>query len=127
MAAKIRGLGRLLLALTLLGWGQFVFAVDYYWFSGGGLQGPDPAILCKRVAESRSTYVPGSHMLEYPHPSYPSNPGYANCKWTRTYINGSTGTDTETLSRRGDGCTLPKVWDSATGQCKEPTAPADCS
>lgn len=61
MAAKIRGLGRLLVALTLMGWGHLAFAEDYYWFFTGSGSRYSSAIQAanayiQNAASSSTTY-----------------------------------------------------------------------
>ncbi|WP_457980157.1 hypothetical protein L0Y47_05580 [Ectopseudomonas composti] len=57
MAAKIRGLGRLLLALALLGWGQFGFASDVSYWTGSGTTRHGSADAACKSFNSQGIYI----------------------------------------------------------------------
>jgi len=99
---------RFVIALGLMGWGQFVFAEDYYWYRQGNPSEryPSPAAGC-------TVY----------HPSFVSIQFYyegtvARC---RVPYQGSTVVEgTPAFNRGGTGCTSPKTYNPTTGTCEAP-------
>ena len=123
---------RLLLALTLMGWGQFVFAADYTW-SALGYTRSTTNLLCKIFYDQQALeWNNGPMTIVYPHPSYVGQSSYynrADCTFQRyRKCDGAThfAYHAEML-RGGDGCTAPKVLNSSTGNCDSPPPPQDCS
>ena len=122
MAAKIRGLGRLLVALTLMGWGHLAFAEDYYWrMYRQNIEGiastPDAAAAIvfsalNYQADGACTYAGMS-----------SGQPYYNCrfKWWNTnfWANG-----TQSVYRFGSGCSEPSTYNPSTMSCE---TPKDCA
>lgn len=117
MATKIRGLGRLLVALTLLGWGPLAFAEDYYW-SSSGLPGkfsnPNDACDAYAVSETRAGSGRYGVLTRNSETSY------------KCAVKNSSGASisSSTVSRGGTGCTPPKTYNSETASCE---TPKDCS
>lgn len=113
-SGKIRAAFRLLLALSLLGWGQFVWAVDYSWYPSywpnNNYGTPEAACRAYMVADDpRSTFVSvtvsgSSALCYYKNPQYGSNRDL-------------------TIYRRGDSCPNGGTYNSSTGAC---TAPKNC-
>jgi len=126
MAAKIRGLGRLLVALTLMGWGHLALAEDYYWRTQNGagtvFTGSNPSSVCSQVASSVAT--PGTT----PFSISPVNESSVNCTYYfRLGWQNSWDADlssTVVISRLGTGCTPPKVYNAQTAGCE---TPKDCA
>ncbi len=125
MAVKVSGFARLLVALTLLAWGQFSFAEDYYWFGNGSTtKSATPSEACiaaygRVIDNGTSTYTFDSVRIV-------NDTG----AWCYHYITNNAGVTQPpnwygyTVSRAGSGCTLPSVYDPATYSC---STPKDCS
>lgn len=114
---------RFVLALSLLGWGQFVFSQDYYW-SFNGQQYSSASAACSAweavtvanssykpvVVVTRSVNVTGSSVL---------------CQWLGhpTYnVNFEVGASA-TLSRIGTGCPANTIYNAQIGECESPPEP----
>ncbi|WP_431482686.1 hypothetical protein [Pseudomonas solani] len=113
MAVKVSGFARLLVALTLLAWGQFTYAVDYYWQINSGdyglINGPTPVIACQSYVSRIGATGAGVER---------SNDISGLC-WFMT----QSGSWVSSLVYRvGDSCS--GVYDSQTGECK---VPINCS
>lgn len=87
-------------------------ALDFYWQHGSGngsYVGPTPIAACQAWTPSSTVRVVKDSDTYY----YCQRLSDAN--WIASGY----------VYRRGDGCTLPKVWDPETAQCKEPE-PSKC-
>jgi len=102
---------RLLVALSLLVWGQFSFAEDYYWQLINNsiiYKASTPAKVCQAYVSSIGMTHPVAEIW---------GSGYAaKCSYqTRTdywvYVE---------IFRQGNTCSLPKVYNEQTGECKAP-------
>lgn len=119
---------RLLVALTLIAWGQFSFAVDYYWRVTAG-QGvvdhsePTPTGLCSWI---NSNYTSSGYVAVGVKSVTFSSDGAGVCTINLNYKN--TGNyysfQPYTITRYGDGCTAPAKYNATTHACE---APKDCS
>lgn len=115
MAAKIRGLGRLLVALTLMGWGHLAFAEDYYWVIGSATSPRYPSAQAAFSAlESSSSTVR--------HEIY--NQSEASWSYRSYRISDGGYLGFGSINRRGSGCTSPAVYNPTTGGCE---TPKDCA
>lgn len=110
---------RLLLALTLMGWGQFVLADDYYWnYSGGPTGGfSSPMAACSHRVSSIGWSSPRVLQID---PAYyrcygrnPNSTPFPNTEQTAATIN-----------RHGTRCPPDTVLNTVTGICE---APKNCS
>lgn len=112
MAVKVPGFARLLVALTLLAWGQFSFADDYVWaFNNNPLGGPNPEDAARRL--SPVSFISCSYV----------SIDEATCKFST-----NTGYENLTFYRWGNGCPSgtrpnPNNYD----RCEEVQEPKDCS
>ncbi|BBP81496.1 hypothetical protein PHLH8_11380 [Pseudomonas sp. Pc102] len=104
-------LARLLVSLSLLVWGQFSFAEDYYWQLINNsivYKASTPAKVCQAYVSSIGMTHPVAEIW---------GSGYAaKCNYqTRTdywvYVE---------IFRQGNTCSLPKVYNEQTGECKAP-------
>src|SRR3990167_10622810 len=102
---------RLLLALTLMGWGQFLFAADYTWWSYFyERSASSPSALCISIQSSGG----GAFVFTT------TNKTSAQC------LNSSGSPVGQThMVRQGDGCSGGKIYNTETGGCEVP--PPDCS
>lgn len=130
MAAKIRGLGRLLVALTLMGWGRFALfrryialfllfvsggfysgvslADDYYWQIGA-----DPQSIADTPASSCSKFASNN--------GYTSRLAYSGGEYATCYLySGLYFVSQHSIVRHGSGCTAPAAYNPATGGCEAP-------
>ncbi|UQY33157.1 hypothetical protein K8U54_15665 [Pseudomonas fulva] len=109
---------RLLLALTLMGWGQFVFAEQYAWkYDESGKTFPDPASACK------AAYSLNEHWSYSRAARYNNNEGSFRCYGLpRQNPQPSQESSHYFASRIGDTCT--GTYDAQTGVCTPP--PAAC-
>ncbi|MDQ7984072.1 hypothetical protein QYS36_03860 [Pseudomonas sp. G34] len=103
---------RLLLALTLMGWGQFVFAEDYQWTTGG-------------YAPSRASSASASCTIFanwYPNATSPSVRNIGDGDLRCVIVNGINWREEfYTISRSGDSCPEPgSVLNAQAGECSPP-------
>lgn len=136
MAAKIRGLGRLLVALTLMGWGHLAFAQEYYWRVSAQSQSFDGASVsasCNAYMTFRDSYSP-----RYKHTVtdlvFISVAQY-RCHYEArglpgTNVAGVVNTDAVIVNRLGDSCapdhTL-NTTDPSLPSCIPSDGPKDCA
>lgn len=103
---------RVLVALSMLGWGQFVFALDYYWYVENyvSVKASTPLATCDLYRPLTGNGAGGPSSVDF------STPSRAWCSWrdTADVLRGFF------ISRGGDGCTPPNVLDPETNACKEP-------
>lgn len=100
---------RLLLALTLAGWGQFASAASYYWYSSFfERSASSPSALCTSLNMSGAFIFTNSQKTS------------AQC-----LRNDGTQVSSTNMVRYGDSCPSGKVYNPQTGACDDP--PQDCS
>lgn len=124
MAVEIRGLGRLLVALALMGWGQFSFSADYSWVitSQGHFVGPTPADACRQYASFRDVYS-----KDYTHTV--KRLEFVRADQFRCYIEVSRkeytyiSEDVQLVTRSGDSCPSGSEYNPSTGECTAPQVP----
>lgn len=113
-----RVLLRLLVVLSLMGWGRFVFAEDYYWqYTDGGRNQrfPNPEAACRQVAadQPRQEYLRVERETASRYSCFirifHANGTVSLPNYRAAYIN-----------RNGTTCTPPTVLDPATDSCKAP-------
>lgn len=108
----MRFLIRMFIALGLMGWGSFVFAEDYYWYhTWQGERFPSPEAAC-------ASYHNGSTTLRRYSLTKVSEDIYF-CQLQRI-SDGALGGYGKNMNRRGDGCTLPAVYNIETASCEVP-------
>lgn len=108
---------RWLLALVLLGWGQFVFAEDYYWTTTGGSNGQRYSTADSACA----AFVAIQSSLPYVRASIYNNGQSALCYVRQNGVETHTPySTTYSVSRFGDTCS--GEYDQITGECKPPAA-----
>lgn len=122
MAVKVPGFARLLVALTLLAWGQFSLAETFYWsgtLSNAWASGSSPASTCKSVI-SKAYDKEGR-------PLYYRGVTYANSTTFSCFYSGD-DPPTQYFSfgvfRYGDSCLSGSKYNESTGEC---VAAKDCS
>lgn len=121
MAVKVPGFARLLVALTLLAWGQFSFA--YTWQGPNDLTGSSPSSLCSLVM-STVPYAEGSNFKGTSNSISPLSGTEFLCTVTYTDPNGTPRYSQFRLTRVGDSCPNNGTYDPSTGEC---IGPKDCS
>lgn len=122
---------RLIVALSLMGWGQFVFAVDYSWTfsSNGDYQGSD----ITGFSSGSDACLAGVPLANIQFPTDPTA-SYSNyvirsdsrfdCKILYTYSGGSTFINNYGVAvRSGDSCSPDTTHNPATGGCEAPPPP----
>lgn len=120
---------RLLVALTLLAWGQFSFAVDYYWvFSDkAGSNFSSPSALCADEYSRRcaSNNAGGYQICSNQGFTFTSaTAGQCSYKFTISSTDGRYKLESQGFKRLGDGCPSGSTYNSTTGTCD---GPKDCS
>ncbi|MDT4821318.1 hypothetical protein FQZ97_544910 [compost metagenome] len=122
---------RTLVALTLMAWGQFSFAVDYYWNQtqggGSGGSGPSsPSALCQSLKDSYLVSWPEYVEVVDDGSGYMSAERY-QCKYKGKRANGTLGVQRSVaLWRHGDSCREGTNYNPATFECDGPVS-APCS
>jgi RHS repeat-associated protein len=94
-----RFLLRVLVAISLMGWGQFVFAQNYYWTVHGDIKFSSALEACKSINETIVSAIIRPDGL------------VASCQYFPGLSGGS-------AYRQGDTCTEPAVLNSETGACE---------
>ncbi|WXL26858.1 hypothetical protein WG219_05110 [Ectopseudomonas mendocina] len=130
---------RLLLALTLLGWGQFGFAVDYYWtHTGSSTRFSSASAACTSLA-SRQFQPNASVRFAGSFTPVGGTTTSLYCNIEICYSGGTTcGSPTPeyvvpyngnalSVSRSGDSCPAGATYDASKGECVAPEPPKDCS
>lgn len=128
MAARIRGLGRLLVALTLMGWGHLAFAEDYYWIlmtltghEYNPSKSSSPSGACAYAPSLYNPDNPGAYTTRL---VSPSETAFVCQVWSDRNVRvASYG-----VQRKGSGCTPPAVYNAETYSCESPFPPdpTDC-
>jgi uncharacterized membrane protein YgcG len=116
MMTITRFLMRAFLALSLMCFGQFVFAEDYYWLRTVSLDGvrySSPVAAC----QSYFPYVTSGVTFTYHSVEKHTDVNFS-CVASRSSSSLITGV--RSVSRGGDGCTLPSTYNSSTGECEAP-------
>ncbi|MCZ4324383.1 hypothetical protein, partial [Pseudomonas anguilliseptica] len=108
---------RVVIALGLMGWGQFTFAVDYSWYSNSdyiiGQNFSSPSQACQAAVLKRGGVLPGQAMTS-------SVSKISEIRYGCTiYANGSYSDYIE-IHRDGDTCQEGATYNSATGECEIP-------
>lgn len=111
---------RLIFALSLMGWGQFVFAVDYSWRPvTAALDFNSPASACDYVTQQAAITL-GSPYSTRPDVIY----AVTETRWVCRYhvdVNGSPyNKQTVDINRLGDSCPSDSIYNSANGECEAP-------
>lgn len=106
----MRSFMRFFICLTLVFWGQFVFAVDYFWTSGYhvGTNFPSAQAACQAI-KNDFTGADSVTAVFY-------TPSNAKC---RLVTNGSVYDGIEVF-RYGDSCPVDSIYNSQTGECESP-------
>lgn len=110
---------RLFVALTLMAWGQFTYAVDYFWqFSGSASQYSSATAACeaKHVSDGYSSQGQGSVFDHLVMKSATQAECFRNVPNFGVYPYGL-------VSRSGDSCPASGIYNPATGACD---VPKDC-
>lgn len=117
---------RLLLALTLMGWGQLAFSADYTWtatYDSFTRTGSSPSAACSASINAYNAYYNATNSLVSVTPVSGSTNSFT-CKWADK--NGYSGPAYGFLAiRSGDSCPSGSTYNSTTGECSTP--PVDCS
>lgn len=117
---------RLLLALTLMGWGQLAFSADYTWsatYDSFTRTGSSPSAACSASINAYNAYYNATNSLVSVTPVSGSTNSFT-CKWADK--NGYSGPAYGFLAiRSGDSCPTGDTYNPATGECSTP--PVDCS
>lgn len=108
---------RLFLVLSLMGWGQFVFAVDYFWYVPPSVSPSYPSAIAacdKRAANATASLPPGD--------AYTTNTVVISGSSGTCYFkfNGSGSYGGGVVNRSGDSCPLGATYNAATGECEAP-------
>lgn len=122
MAVKVPGFARLLVALTLLAWGQFSFAENFYWagvLSNESAYGSSPVSACKAVLSKVSKKE--GVTLYYGWIDY-SGATAVNCFYSGN--NPPTQYFRFGVFRYGDSCPSGSTYNESTGEC---LGSKDCS
>lgn len=118
MMKKPRLFIRLIVALGLMGWGQFVFAADFYWIInswGESKKFSDPESACQAWTPS----IGRIHDKITPIGSGPDFKAF-DC-WGKRPDGTSAGTNSR-AERKGDACPIDYTYIPETGKCKAPEA-----
>lgn len=105
---------RLIVALCLMGWGQFVFAVDYYWvYSGKAGEYPSAFQACEKSA-IKERYRGGRIG------SLVTGPGFNTPTFQCFFKSGSGEVEKNYVIRSGDSCPSETIYNPQTGECEAP-------
>lgn len=118
MMAISRILLRVLVALSLMGWGQFVLAVDYSWtisVSGYTGKGPSPKAALEQFCAVHPSYGPGG----YCEPSRHTLIRFDDATWqVRFFFTDGREAGRHNIIRSGDSCPSGTSYNSLTGECE---------
>lgn len=105
---------RLTFALGLMGWGQFVFAVDYYWvYSGKAGKYPSAFQACEKSAIKEG--YDGGRIG-----SLVTGPGFNTPTFQCFFKSGSGEVEKNHVVRSGDSCPSETIYNPQTGECEAP-------
>lgn len=105
---------RLIVALGLMGWGQFVFAVDYYWvYSGKAGKYPSAFQACEKSAIKEG--YDGGRIG-----SLVTGPGFNTPTFQCFFKSGSGEVEKNHVVRSGDSCPSETIYNPQTGECEAP-------
>lgn len=122
MAARIRGLGRLLVALTLMGWGHLAFAQNYYWqISAYGTtgMGSSPVAACQDWVSNRGPQGSPTNYARVAKVSDTHYICYHSPSGTSEFVAGS-------INRYGDSCPPGSDFQSSDPSSPTCSTPANC-
>ncbi|NQD80928.1 hypothetical protein HP436_12150, partial [Pseudomonas sp. CrR14] len=120
---------RLLLALTLMGWGQFVFAEDYYWSLINNTSQPYPSAIaaCEGIGRSYGASSTAFNYVsfELAHSGFQGTTTF-RCYWRRTHKADNTPASSHQFNvvRYGNACPTGATYNTTTGGCESP--PVNC-
>lgn len=110
---------RMVIAFGLIGWGQFVFAVDYYWNLNGNSY-PSPSAACSYQLNLMRSQIHSTHTLVDSGINFESQTR-AVCLFTELRSDGTTAQNHQiNVDRYGDSCPVDTTYNSQNGECVGP-------
>lgn len=113
---------RLVLAFALMGWGQFVFAEDYYWKFSNAVWGvyPSPTAACQSYVSQQKP----ENLAQYIRTEI-NSPTSAVCHYSYQVRTNYRQDTTAAISRSGTSCPPDTVLNDQTAGCEPP--PPECA